>query len=121
MAMMHEEAQEAPSGAVMLAFLGGVALGAGAALLLAPQSGRESRERLRRLAERAGEASQRAAERGREFTRQASERAGELSQRAAEKGREYVARAGQTAQEAIEQGRQFAQQASRAEPEDAGG
>jgi gas vesicle protein len=37
------------SAAVLLAFLGGAALGAVAALLLAPQSGRESREQLRTI------------------------------------------------------------------------
>jgi gas vesicle protein len=41
------------SAAVLLAFLGGAALGAVAALLLAPQSGRESREQLRGYARRA--------------------------------------------------------------------
>ncbi|MBD0306523.1 MAG: YtxH domain-containing protein [Nitrospiraceae bacterium] len=43
------------SAAVLLAFLGGAALGAVAALLLAPQSGRESREQLRGYARRAEE------------------------------------------------------------------
>ena len=41
------------SSAVLLAFLGGAALGAVAALLLAPQTGRESREQLRGYARRA--------------------------------------------------------------------
>ncbi len=41
------------SAAVLLAFLGGAALGAVAALLLAPQSGRETREQLRGYARRA--------------------------------------------------------------------
>jgi len=40
---------------VLLAFLSGAALGAVAALLLAPQSGRESREQLRGYARRAEE------------------------------------------------------------------
>ena len=35
------------SAGVLLAFLGGAAIGAVAALLLAPQAGRESREQLR--------------------------------------------------------------------------
>ncbi len=43
------------SSAVLLAFLSGAALGAIAALLLAPQSGRESREQLRGYARRAEE------------------------------------------------------------------
>ena len=37
------------SSGVLLAFLSGAALGAVAALLLAPQSGRESREQLREI------------------------------------------------------------------------
>ena len=41
------------SAAVVLAFLSGAALGAVAALLLAPQSGLDSRERLRTYARRA--------------------------------------------------------------------
>ena len=41
------------SGAVLLAFLSGAALGAVAAMLLAPESANESRERLRRYARRA--------------------------------------------------------------------
>ena len=68
-----------PSAArVLLAFLSGAALGAVAALLLAPQTGRESREQLRGygrraednlrdLAGRAGEALEEVVEEGKEF------------------------------------------------------
>jgi gas vesicle protein len=63
---------------VLLAFLSGAALGAVAALLLAPQSGRDSREqlrgyartaedKLRDLAGRAGEAFEEVVEQGRDF------------------------------------------------------
>ena len=45
--------QGSSSAGVLLAFLGGAALGAVAALLLAPQAGRESREQLRGYARRA--------------------------------------------------------------------
>ena len=66
------------SSAVLLAFLGGAALGAVAALLLAPQTGRESREQLRGyarraegdlqdLAGRAGAALEEVVEEGKEF------------------------------------------------------
>ena len=66
------------SAAVLLAFLSGTALGAVAALLLAPQSGRESREQLRGyarraednlldLAGRAGEAFEEVVDQGKEF------------------------------------------------------
>ena len=62
-------------GAVGLAFLGGALIGAAAALLLAPKSGRETRDQLRGyarkaedgvrdLADKAGQALDRAVERG---------------------------------------------------------
>jgi gas vesicle protein len=62
-------------GAVGLAFLSGALIGAAAALLLAPKSGRETREQLRgyarkaedgvrELADKAGQALDRAVERG---------------------------------------------------------
>lgn len=45
--------KESSSAAVMLAFLSGAAIGAIAALLLAPQSGEETQRRLRSLARKA--------------------------------------------------------------------
>jgi gas vesicle protein len=44
--------RDGSSGGVLMAFLAGAAIGAVAALLLAPQSGRESRDQLRRYARR---------------------------------------------------------------------
>ena len=66
------------SAAVVLVFLSGAALGAVAALLLAPQTGRESREQLRGyarraednlcdLADRAGETFEKVVGEGKEF------------------------------------------------------
>jgi gas vesicle protein len=49
------EHREWSRGAVGLAFLSGGLIGAAVALLLAPQSGRESREQIRGYARRAGE------------------------------------------------------------------
>ena len=49
---MADDRGSSPAG-VLLAFLGGAATGAVAALLLAPQAGRESREQLRGYAHRA--------------------------------------------------------------------
>lgn len=53
---------EQESGSNLSAFLLGAALGAGLALLLAPQSGADTRRTLRTQARRAGEAGKRAAE-----------------------------------------------------------
>jgi len=68
-------------GTVILAFLSGALLGAAGALLLAPQSGRETREQLRGyarkteenmrdLAGKANEAYEEALEKGREFVQE---------------------------------------------------
>ena len=54
----HTDAETQTGGGLsgyMYAFLGGAALGAVTALLLAPQSGRESREQIRAYARRTGE------------------------------------------------------------------
>ena len=54
----HTETETQTEGGLsgcMYAFFGGVAIGAVAALLLAPQSGRESREQIRAYARRTGE------------------------------------------------------------------
>ncbi len=81
-------------GAVGLAFVGGGLVGAAMALLLAPQSGRESREQLRGS------------------TRQAKEKAHELADRATQvldqavgKGREFVQEKKAVLTEAVEAGR----------------
>ena len=54
----HTETETQTDGGLsgyMYAFLGGAAIGAVAALLLAPRSGRESREQIRAYARRTGE------------------------------------------------------------------
>ena len=54
----HTETETQTGGGLsgyMYAFLGGAAIGAVTALLLAPQSGRESREKIRAYARRTGE------------------------------------------------------------------
>ncbi len=54
---MSDETRGGSAATTMLAFLAGAALGAGVALLLAPRSGRETREKLGNwLDEAAGEA-----------------------------------------------------------------
>jgi gas vesicle protein len=69
------------------AFVIGAAVGAAAALILAPASGRETRAYLRR---RSNELGHDAMERGREFSREAMERGRELSREAMERGRETL-------------------------------
>jgi len=85
------------NGASLAWFLAGAALGAVGALLYAPQSGRETREELRRKAaegrERAYEAGRQAADRGREYYekgRTAAEDAARSGREAVERGREIV-------------------------------
>lgn len=83
------------AGAVGLAFLTGALVGATVALLLAPQSGRESREQLRGYARRAEEG-----------TRELAEKAGEVVDRAVEKSREFLEEKKSVLTEAFEAGRE---------------
>lgn len=80
---------------VLLAFVSGAALGAIAALLLAPQSGRESREQLRGYARRAED-----------NLRDLAGRAGEVIEEAVGEGREYVESKKSVLREAFEAGRE---------------
>jgi gas vesicle protein len=81
--------------AVFFAFLSGAALGAVAALLWAPQSGRESREQLRSYARRAeGNL--------RDFADQAGETLDEMM----DQGREFVESKKSVLREAFEAGRE---------------
>jgi gas vesicle protein len=85
--------------AVLLAFLGGAALGAVAAVLLAPESGAESRERVRRYARRAeGELQNLAG------------RAGEVFEGVVGQGKEFVDAKKSAFQEAFEAGREAMRQ-----------
>src|SRR5689334_12548479 len=63
----------------VLAFLGGAALGVLGALLLAPQSGRQTRDQLRRYARKAEET-----------LREAANEAGQKFEEAVTEGKEYV-------------------------------
>lgn len=91
--------------AIVLAFLGGAAVGAVAALLMAPQSGRESREQLKGYARRAGE-----------NLREAGDKAGDTWQAAMEKGREVVQEQKSILKEALDAGRE-AMRRQREQPE----
>jgi len=79
----------------VLAFLSGVLVGAAVALLLAPQTGRKSREQLRGYARRAEENLQ-----------DLAEMAGEAFDKAVDKGREFVEEKKSVLNEALEAGRE---------------
>jgi len=83
------------SAAVILAFLSGAALGAVAALLLAPQAGQESRERLRGYARRAEDS-----------VKDLAGRAGEAFEGAIDQGKEFVESKKSVLQEAFDAGRE---------------
>jgi len=80
---------------VLLAFLAGATAGAVAALLLAPQSGRDSRNQLRSYAQRTEEG-----------IRELAERAGELWDDAVGKGKEFVEEKKTVLTEALDAGRE---------------
>ena len=82
------------SSAVLLAFLSGTALGAVAALLLAPQSGRESREQLRGYTRKAED-----------NLRDLAGRAGEVFDEVVDQGKEFVDTKKSVLREAFEAGR----------------
>jgi gas vesicle protein len=81
-------------GAVGLAFLSGALVGAAVALLLAPQSGRESREQLQRYARRAEE-----------NLHELTDKAAEALDKAVDKGREFIQEKKSVLTEAFEAGR----------------
>lgn len=88
------EEKEAASATVVLAFLSGAAIGAIAALLLAPQSGEETQRRLRGLAKKAAKG-----------LRQATGKAEDAWEDAVEQGREFLKDKQPILTEAIEAGR----------------
>jgi gas vesicle protein len=85
----------ASAGGFVLAFMTGAALGAIAALLLAPQSGQESREQLRRYARRAEDQ-----------VRDLADRAGEVIEEAVGEGRQFVESKKSVLREAFDAGRE---------------
>lgn len=84
----------ATAGSVALAFLSGVLLGAATAFVLAPQTGRESRESLLRAARRASD----------DF-RDFSGRATDTWEEVVSKGKDFVNEAGSLVKDAIDTGR----------------
>lgn len=82
-------------GTVVLAFLSGAFLGAAVAFLMAPQSGRETRDRLRRFASDTEEQA-----------RDLAGRASETFDKAVERGREFIKEKKSVLTDAIEAGRE---------------
>jgi gas vesicle protein len=85
----------ASAGSVALAFLSGILLGAATAFLLAPQSGRESRDGLLRAARRAGD----------DF-KDISEKATHTWGDVVEKSREFMSEAGSVVKDAVDAGKE---------------
>ena len=92
---MGDNNSGASAGSVALAFLSGMLLGATTAFLLAPQSGRESREGLLRAARRAGE----------DF-KDISERATHTWDDVVSKGREFMDEASSVVKDALDAGKE---------------
>jgi len=92
---MSSDDRDNGSTTVILAFLTGAAVGAVAALLLAPQTGQESRDQLRGYARRAET-----------NLREVADRAGEAVDEAVEKGREFFKEKKTVLNEAFEAGRE---------------
>ena len=97
----------ASAGSMMVAFLGGVTCGAVAGLLLAPQSGRESRETLRRVARQVGD-----------DVRDLSERASDTWSDVMVKGRDLLNEAETVVKDAVDAGRESVQQMRRTSSEE---
>ncbi|WP_447971701.1 YtxH domain-containing protein [Nitrospira sp. M1] len=91
---MGNNRSSASAGSVALAFLSGALVGAVGAFLLAPQGGRESRERLVGYARRTGE-----------DIRELREKATDALDDVVLKGRDFVDEASSAVKEAIEAGR----------------
>ena len=81
-------------GSVGLAFVGGGLFGAAMALLLAPQSGRESRDQLRGYARRAGD-----------NIHELTDTAAQALDQAVDKGREFIQEKKSILTDAVEAGR----------------
>ena len=94
-------------GGMALAFLGGLTIGAVTGLLLAPQSGRESREVVRRVARQVGD-----------DVRDFSDKAGDTWCDVMSKGRDLLNEAETVVKDAVEAGRESVQQMRRPSSEE---
>jgi gas vesicle protein len=91
----YDSGRDSSTSGVLMAFLAGAAIGAVAALLLAPQSGRESRDQIRRYARRTQDG-----------LRDMAGKAGEGWEAAMKRGREIVEEQKTVLSEALEAGRE---------------
>ena len=94
-------------GSVVVAFLGGLSFGVVAGVLLAPQSGRESRETLRRVARQVGD-----------DVRDLSEKASDTWSDVMVKGRELLNEAETVVKDAVDAGRESVHQMRRPSSEE---
>lgn len=104
---MGKNNSDASAGGMVLAFLSGMAFGAVAALLLAPQAGRESRETLFRTVRQASD-----------DVRDFSEKATDTWDDVVSKGREFLDEAGTVVKDAMDSGRDAMQQIRRPSSEE---
>jgi gas vesicle protein len=105
---MNERAYEDEGGAVE--FLAGVIvgglLGAGAALLLAPRSGRHTRRRLRRAAEDIGDRAEEGLQRAADDVRRVASDARRAAERSGDEVRRRVERSGDQVRRGVRKGRE---------------
>ena len=106
---MGNNHSDGSASSVVVAFLSGMAFGAVAALLLAPQAGRESRETVFRAVQRASE-----------DVRDFSEKAADTWDDVMNQGREFLDEAGTVVKDAVNAGREAMQQTRRPSSEEAG-
>ncbi len=104
---MGKNNSDASACSVMLAFLSGMAFGTVTALLLAPQTGRESRETLSRAVRQASD-----------NVRDFSERATDTWDGVVSKGREFLDEAGTVVKDAVDAGREAMHQTRRPSSEE---
>lgn len=104
---MGNNHSDAAGGGVLLAFLSGMAFGAVAALLLAPQTGQESRENVLRRVRQASD-----------DVRDFSERATDTWDDVMDKSRAFLNDAGTVVKDAMDAGREAMQQARRPSSEE---
>ena len=98
-------ANEQDSGSTLFAFLSGALVGAGVALLFAPQTGDQARDRLRNYAERTREHLGQWSDDAKDRFNRVAEKGREVAQ----KGREIIEKQGAAVNDALKAGREAMQ------------